>query len=121
MSIVIKLRHGEPDHVLQVKQYQVKVEIHENYTVEPLVAECYPALVATKTTIKKVNQATREYLREEMGPKHLARKWDEVYETGGKIRIRAIYKDHSNNAKAIVWVEEILMDNEEVDDTGLAI
>ncbi|KAF7586407.1 hypothetical protein BBP40_008930 [Aspergillus hancockii] len=121
MSTVVKLHHGESARVIQVKRYQVKAEIHENYTVEPLVAECYPALVATKTTIKKANQAAREYLREELGPKYLARKWDEVYETGGKIRIRAIYKDHTNNAKAIVWVEEILMDNEEINDTGLEI
>ncbi|KAE8384186.1 hypothetical protein BDV23DRAFT_177252 [Aspergillus alliaceus] len=57
-----------------VKRYQVKAEIHENYTVKPLVAECYPALVTTKTTIKKANQAAHEYLQEELGPKHLARK-----------------------------------------------
>ncbi|KAE8384312.1 hypothetical protein BDV23DRAFT_189339 [Aspergillus alliaceus] len=121
MSTVVKLRHGEPACVVQVKRYQVKAEIHENYTVEPLVVECYPALVVTKTTIKKANQAAREYLREELGPKHLARKWDEVYETGGKIHIQAIYKDYTNNAKAIVWVEEILVDDKEVDNTGLEI
>ncbi|KAB8235765.1 putative sexual development protein (LsdA) [Aspergillus alliaceus] len=45
-----------------------------------------PARVV-QTTIKKANQAAREYLREELGPKHLARKWDGVYRTGGNILI----------------------------------
>ncbi|KAF5857850.1 hypothetical protein ETB97_005194 [Aspergillus alliaceus] len=86
-SNMVKLRHGESACVIHVKRYQVKAEMYENYTVESLVAECYPALVATKTTIKKANQAACEYLQEELGPKHLAQKWDEIYKTGGRIRI----------------------------------
>ncbi|KAB8228294.1 uncharacterized protein BDW43DRAFT_316039 [Aspergillus alliaceus] len=56
-SNMVKLRHGESACVIHVKRYEVKAEMCENYTVESLVAECYPALVATKTTIKKANQA----------------------------------------------------------------
>ncbi|KAA8648371.1 hypothetical protein EYZ11_007325 [Aspergillus tanneri] len=91
MSIVIKLHRGKSVLFTQKKQYCVKVVIYEDYRVDPLVADCYPALVATKAIIKNANQAAREYLQEELGPKHVARKWDEVYETGEKIRIRAVY------------------------------
>ncbi|KAF5861728.1 hypothetical protein ETB97_012605 [Aspergillus alliaceus] len=57
---------------------------------------------ATSPALESMYLAARECLRDELGPKHLARKWDGVYGTGGNIRIRAIYRDYTNNAKAIV-------------------
>jgi hypothetical protein len=110
MSVVIELRRGGLVPLPPRKHFGVKMKIYEDYTTDPRMSVCYPALVGTWATIKQANKAARECLQEELGPKQEARKWDEVYETGGRVRIRAIYRDDANDAKAIAWVEELSMD-----------
>jgi hypothetical protein len=112
MSVVIQLRRAGLVPHSSSKRFGVKVEICEDYTTHPRMGVCYPALVGERATIKQANTAAREYLRDELGPEQQARKWDEVYETGGRVRIRAIYRDDANDAKAIAWVEELSRDEE---------
>ena len=102
LSIVGKLHRGESVFCSPRKRFGVRLMIYEDYTTDPRVSVCYPALVGTYVTIQEANKAAQKYLQEEIGPKQDARKWDEVYETDGKIRIRAIYHDDANDARAIV-------------------
>jgi hypothetical protein len=93
------------------------LEIYEAFSTDPCIADCYPARVDVKSTIKKANTAARKYLRDEFGSKRDAQMWHEVYHDDGRVRIRAVYQDFANDAKAIAWVEEELVD-EPISDQG---
>ena len=121
MSDIIKLRRRKLVLFKQQRRYCVKMEIHEDFTTDPRIADCYPAHVATKSTIEKANQAAQNALMDELGGKPDARIWHEVYEDDGRVRIRAVYKDSANNAKAIAWVEEELVDEPVIDAGNMAI
>ena len=86
------------------------MKIYEDFTTDPCIVDCYLACVAIRLTIKKANEAAQKALRDELGGKSNARIWHEVYEDDGRARIWAIYQDMANNAKAIAWVEEELVD-----------
>jgi hypothetical protein len=107
---VIKLRQGKLVLFQQRQRYCVKMEIYENFTTDPCIADCYPARITARSTIEQANQAARESLGDELGQKEDARIWHEVYHDDGRVRIRAVYQDEANNAKAIAWVEEELVD-----------
>jgi hypothetical protein len=106
---VIKLRQGKLV-LLQHLRYRVMLEIYEGFTTDPCIADCYPAHIATKSTNKQANMSARKSLGDELGEKTDARMWHEVYHDDGRVRIRAVYQDSANNAKAIAWVEEELVD-----------
>ncbi|RHZ49400.1 uncharacterized protein CDV56_106152 [Aspergillus thermomutatus] len=106
MSTVIRLLHGKLETPSYKKVYKVKMEIYENFSTSPMMAACYPVEVATKATIEQANKEARRCIRDELGPKNESLKWDEVHDTSGMIRIRAIYQDEANDARAVAWVEE---------------
>jgi len=114
---VIKLRRKKLVLFKQRKRYCIKLEIYEDFTTDPCIADCYPARVVTKMTVDEANKAARKALRDELGGKNDARLWHEVYDGDGRVRIRAVYKDLGNNAKAIAWVEEEVFD-EPIKDEG---
>lgn len=107
---IIKLRRKRLVLFRQRTQYNVKMEIHDWFTTDPCISDCYPSKVATKSTIEEANKAARGAFRHELGRKQDARRWDEVYEDDGRVRIRAVFRDMANDAKAIVWVEEEVVD-----------
>ncbi|GIK07211.1 hypothetical protein Aspvir_002867 [Aspergillus viridinutans] len=106
MSTVILLLHGKLNTPSYRKVYKVKMQIEEDFSVDPMMAACYPAEVETRATIEQANKEARRCIRDELGPKYASLKWDEVYDTSGMIRIRAIYRDEANDARALAWVEE---------------
>ena len=73
--------------------------------MDPMIATCYPATVATELTLAKANKAARDSFEDEFGGREDAVIWNEIYQNG-MIRIRAVYQDVANDAKAIAWVEE---------------
>jgi hypothetical protein len=116
MSTVILFLHGKLETPEYKRVYKVKMQIEENFSVDPRMADCYPAEWDTKATIEQANREARRCIREELGPKKASLKWDEVYDTSGMIRIRAIYRDEANDARAVAWVEEAdILTEEEVD------
>ncbi|EAW20320.1 uncharacterized protein NFIA_099560 [Aspergillus fischeri NRRL 181] len=106
MSTVILFLHGKLESPLYKRVYKVKMQIEEGFSVDPMMATCYPAEVETKATIEQANKEARRCIRDELGPKKASLKWDEVYDESGMIRIRAIYRDEANDARAVAWVEE---------------
>ncbi|KAF4169695.1 hypothetical protein CNMCM6936_006854 [Aspergillus lentulus] len=106
MSTVILFLHGKLETPWYKKVYIVKMQIEEVFSIDPMMAACYPAEVDTKATIEEANTAARMCIRDELGPKNASLKWDEVFDGSGMIRIRAIYRDEANDARAVAWVEE---------------
>jgi hypothetical protein len=106
MSTVILFLHGKLETPSYRKVYKVKMQIEEGFSVDPIMATFYPAEVDTKATIEEANKEARMCIRDELGPKKASLKWDEVYDERGMIRIRAIYRDEANDARAVAWVEE---------------
>ncbi|RHZ52488.1 hypothetical protein CDV55_104360 [Aspergillus turcosus] len=106
LSTVILFLHGRLETPAYKKVYKVKMEIYEEFSVSPMRAACYPAEVGMKDTIELANKEARRCIRIELGPKNDSIKWDEVYDTRGMIRIRAIYQSEANDARAVAWVEE---------------
>jgi hypothetical protein len=96
--------------VEQVTRYCVKMEIYEDFTLDPCIADCYPAYITKKPTVELANTAARKALEDELGPREDAYMWNEAVGSDGMIRIRAVYLDDANNAKAITWVERELVD-----------
>jgi hypothetical protein len=116
MSTVILFLHGKLETPGYKRVYKVKMQIEEHFSVDPRMADCYPAEWDTKATIEQANREARRCIREELGPKKASLKWDEVYDTSGMIRIRAIYRDEANDARAVAWVEEAdILTEEEAD------
>ncbi|KAF4181079.1 hypothetical protein CNMCM8927_004860 [Aspergillus lentulus] len=106
MSTVILFLHGKLETPSYKKVYIVKMQIEEVFSIDPMMAACYPAEVDTKATIEEANKAARMCIRDELGPNNASLKWDEVFDGRGMIRIRAIYRDEANDARAVAWVEE---------------
>jgi hypothetical protein len=106
MSTVILFLHGKLETPSYRKVYKVKMQIEEDFSVDPMMATCYPGEVDTKATLEEANKEARMCIRDELGSKKASLKWDEVYDEKGMIRIRAIYRDEANDARAVAWVEE---------------
>ncbi|RHZ48400.1 uncharacterized protein CDV56_103031 [Aspergillus thermomutatus] len=106
MSTVIFFLHGKLETPSYKKVHKVMMEIYEEFSASPMRAACYPAEVGMKDTIEQANSEVRRCIHDELGPKNASLKWDEVYDTIGMIRIRAIYRDEANDARAVAWVEE---------------
>ncbi|KAF7180701.1 hypothetical protein CNMCM7691_009992 [Aspergillus felis] len=107
MSTVILFLHGKLNTPSYRKVYKVKMQIEEDFSIVPMMATCHPAEVGTKATIERANNQARRCIREELGQKKASLEWDEVYDTSGMIRIRAIYRDEAIDARAVAWVEEV--------------
>ncbi|KAJ9640280.1 hypothetical protein H2199_005819 [Coniosporium tulheliwenetii] len=58
--------------------YRAMMHITEYFTIDPVVADCYPAHITTRGTAELVNTAAREALECEFGSKSEAYQWDEV-------------------------------------------
>ena len=110
---IIRLRRRKLVLFKRRRRYCVKMEIYQDFTTDPCIADCYPARVAMRSTVEKANEAARKALREGFGGKSDARIWNEVYEDDGRARIR--YQDVANSAKAVAWVEEELVDEPIID------
>ncbi|PKX91200.1 uncharacterized protein P174DRAFT_395145 [Aspergillus novofumigatus IBT 16806] len=106
MSTVILFLHGKLETPSYNKVYKVKMQIEEYFSIDPMMAACYPDEVGTTATIEEANKEARRCIRDDFGPKKAALNWDEVYDERGMIRIRAIYRDETNDARAVAWVEE---------------
>jgi hypothetical protein len=107
MSTVIRLLHKKLGPPSYKKVYRVMMQIEENFTVDPTIADCYPAEEQTTATIEQANKVARRCIREELGSKSDSVKWDEVYDTRGMVRVRAIYRNEFDDARAVAWVEEV--------------
>ncbi|KAI9374449.1 hypothetical protein BJX61DRAFT_540795 [Aspergillus egyptiacus] len=115
MSTVIRLSQAQLHPPPGGKAYNVKAEICERFTTNPMVADCYPTVVATKATIKEANREARAFIRDELGSRREPEMWDEVFDADGKMRVRAIFLDEANNARVIAWVEETTSDSVDED------
>ncbi|GIJ90499.1 hypothetical protein Asppvi_009454 [Aspergillus pseudoviridinutans] len=77
MSTVILFLYGKLNTPSYRKVYKVKMQIEEDFSVDPIMAARHPTAVDTKATIEQANKEARRCIREELGPKKAALEWDE--------------------------------------------
>jgi hypothetical protein len=108
MHEILRLRQASRGEATAEKvtrlEYRVMMQIYENFTRSP-VSDVYPCLCATKKTVEEANGAARRALTDELGSKKDVWQWDEMLRADGTIKIRAVFLDLANNAKATAWVE----------------
>lgn len=116
MADVIRLDREELVLFEKKTKYAVKGLIWSCITTDP--ADPRGPLVAPYScdTIREANQAAKEWVTklgrefvqdENACARTAAVKYDEVYDSRGEIRIRAIYRDKEEHCKVVEWVEEI--------------
>jgi hypothetical protein len=110
MHEILRLRQASRGEATAEKvarlEYRVMMQIYENFTRSPVICDIYPYLCATKKTVEEANRAARRALTGELGSKKDAWQWDEMLRADGTTKIRAVFLDLANNAKATAWVEK---------------
>ncbi|CAD6590557.1 MAG: hypothetical protein ASARMPRED_004855 [Alectoria sarmentosa] len=94
-------------------EYKVMFQIWENYTKgqggrnmgnwRPATTGAYS--LGTYESAKKANKKARKIFKIELGSKSDAETWDEHVRDDGTVKIRAVFINLTDNAKAVAWVQ----------------